>query len=650
MVLGCFDYPLNLHRTDMECCAQLTYSPSTVENQYETLTATMLGCSNKRKLSDTDCNEPRSKISSTRNDILDNRKSFSMTGQRSSQTNKARNYDVKTVKRQAQTKKKKIDMTLDWLEKNYVICDGVCLARCILYSHYLDFCNKSNIEPACAATFGKTIRHKFPLLTTRRLGTRGHSKYHYYGIGIRETSIYYNSVFAGKGLTRFSPALKHETESSADGVGQYPRNCMRRFLDEFPDASQFSETGEIPRETVQDFLSYYKGYCERIINAAGTRSFDLIPSIHLGCWEGFASQYLGILNNVVIIDLIALCDILLHESLTDLLLPAACNNMTEIELLEVRNVGKQWEGWVKASLVGCPEQLSVKKSLIAQQFGQSLVRQTSFVNLSRTVRAIMEDRATVTPMLRDIENIDLKSMGSQAFYANTESEDQDTDLNSELIKELKDLLNKRANVDMFVEWLDNVVDQKVIKPSKQNGRSMKKRAQDFLLKWSFFGARVMHTLTINNAVSFNSFHYLRMLMDEYILFAVETQFNNEKRQEFRNLVAKHIKHTKSPSTSNAVLTYPTTSPIYPDEGLRGRKAWEQPWPSEAYSSNMPLGYTSVDVTTKSSLPTALKENDSYYTTDTQGQDYAADYSVMPYASEYGMYSYNMQPRPYVNLF
>ncbi|XP_078492382.1 uncharacterized protein LOC100183450 [Ciona intestinalis] len=258
----------------------------------------------------------------------------------------------------------------------------------------------------------------------------------------------------------------------------------------------------------------------------------------------------------------------------------------------------------------------------------------------------MEDRATVTPMLRDIENIDLKSMGSQAFYANTESEDQDTDLNSELIKELKELLNKRANVDMFVEWLDNVVDQKVIKPSKQNGRSMKKRAQDFLLKWSFFGARVMHTLTINNAVSFNSFHYLRMLMDEYILFAVETQFNNEKRQEFRNLVAKHIKHTKTPTTSNAVLTYPTTSPIYPDEVLpRGRKAWEQPWSAEPYSSNMPLGYTSVDVTTKSSLPTALKENESYYTTDTQGQDYAADYSVMPYSSEYGMYSYNMQPRP-----
>ena len=39
-------------------------------------------------------------------------------------------------------------------------------------------------------------------------------------------------------------------------------------------------------------------------------------------------------------------------------------------------------------------------------------------------------------------------------------------------------------------------------PSKQNGKIFKKRAQAYLLKWSFFGARVMHNLTLNNAQSF----------------------------------------------------------------------------------------------------------------------------------------------------
>ena len=43
------------------------------------------------------------------------------------------------------------------LEENYCICEGVCLPRCILYAHYLDFCRRESLEPACAATFGKVM-------------------------------------------------------------------------------------------------------------------------------------------------------------------------------------------------------------------------------------------------------------------------------------------------------------------------------------------------------------------------------------------------------------------------------------------------------------------------------------------------------------
>jgi len=47
------------------------------------------------------------------------------------------------------------------LEENYVMCEGVCLPRCILYAHYLDFCRRHNVDAACAATFGKVIIYLF---------------------------------------------------------------------------------------------------------------------------------------------------------------------------------------------------------------------------------------------------------------------------------------------------------------------------------------------------------------------------------------------------------------------------------------------------------------------------------------------------------
>lgn len=40
-----------------------------------------------------------------------------------------------------------------------------------------------------------------------------------------------------------------------------------------------------------------------------------------------------------------------------------------------------------------------------------------------------------------------------------------------------------------------------------------------------------------------SFHLIRMLLDEYILLAMETQFNNDKEQELQNLLDKYMKNT-----------------------------------------------------------------------------------------------------------
>ncbi|KAL8186441.1 UNVERIFIED_CONTAM: DNA-binding protein rfx6 [Gekko kuhli] len=61
----------------------------------------------------------------------------------------------KTITQIMKDKKKQTQLTLQWLEENYIVCEGVCLPRCILYAHYLDFCRKEKLEPACAATFGK---------------------------------------------------------------------------------------------------------------------------------------------------------------------------------------------------------------------------------------------------------------------------------------------------------------------------------------------------------------------------------------------------------------------------------------------------------------------------------------------------------------
>ncbi|KAG7280369.1 LOW QUALITY PROTEIN: hypothetical protein CRUP_022197 [Coryphaenoides rupestris] len=388
------------------------------------------------------------------------------------------------------------------MEDNYIVCEGVCLPRCILYAHYLDFCSKEKLDPACAATFGKTIRQKFPLLTTRRLGTRGHSK-------------------------KYSLSSKTGT-----------------LLPDFPSAQHLLLQGN-----VDTLIMMYKTHCQCILDNAINVNFEEIQNFLLHFWQGMPDHLLPLLENSVIMDIFCVCDSILYKVLTDVLIPATMQEMPESLLADIRNFAKHWEHWLTSSLENLPECLAAKKLPIAHRFVSSLKRQSSFLHLAQIARPALFDQAVVNSMVTDIDKVELSTISSQPLLTiPTAGEYADTDVYSEydsiaVFQELKDLLKNNATVESFIEWLDTVVEQKVIKPGKQTSRSVKRRAQDFLLRWSFFGARVMHSLTLNNACSFGSFHLIRMLLDEYILLALETQFNKEQEQNLQHLLDRYLRNT-----------------------------------------------------------------------------------------------------------
>uniref|UniRef100_A0A3B4B7Y4 DNA-binding protein RFX6 n=1 Tax=Periophthalmus magnuspinnatus TaxID=409849 RepID=A0A3B4B7Y4_9GOBI len=516
----------------------------------------------------------------------------------------------KTISQIIKDKKKQTHLTLQWLEENYIVCEGVCLPRCILYAHYLDFCRKEKLEPACAATFGKTIRQKFPLLTTRRLGTRGHSKYHYYGIGIKESSAYYHSVYSGKGLTRFSGSkLKNEggftrkySLSSKTGT----------LLPDFPSAQHLLLQGNISREKVDTLIMMYKTHCQCILDNAINVNFEEIQNFLLHFWQGMPDHLLPLLENDVIVDIFCVCDSILYKVLTDVLIPATMQEMPESLLADIRNFAKHWEHWLASSLENLPECLAAKKLPIARRFVSSLKRQTSFLHLAQIARPALFDQAVVTGMVLDIDSVDLNNISSQPLLSVSCHGDQDQEIYSEydsvsVFQELKELLRKNATVESFIEWLDSVLEHKVIKPGKQSGRSVKKRAQDFLLRWSFFGARVMHNLTLNNASSFGSFHLIRMLLDEYILLALETQFNNDHEQELRNLLDKYMKNADASkaafmaSPSSCFLANRNKANSISDQSVKNESLVDQSYVFAVTSQQQPTADTNIYLGTEPSV-------------------------------------------------
>nr|KAG5689471.1 hypothetical protein BaRGS_021018 [Batillaria attramentaria] len=240
-----------------------------------------------------------------------------------------------------------------------------------------------------------------------------------------------------------------------------------------------------------------------------------------------------------------------------------------------------------------------------------------------------------------------------------------------VLREFKELLRKQATVEAFTEWLDLVVEQKVIKcefkPSKQNGRSFKKRAQEYLLKWSFFGARVMHNLTLNNAQSFASFHLIRMLLDEYVLLAVESQLHCEKEQELQALLEKHMKPGQQSDYSphNYLANYPhshhtsafrsqrppptLTSPPQPPppyvmkNDLETFSYPDQPFPADPYSYSAYMGQPSAYPTSTVSLTSAVHQHGTLGE-DLLGMDVAGMMGAEPDMASYS----DPRPLPSIN--
>ncbi|CAD5211382.1 unnamed protein product [Bursaphelenchus okinawaensis] len=147
--------------------------------------------------------------------------------------------------------------TLDWLNEHYEQYEGSSLPRCTLYEHYQKHCQESGLEPVNAASFGKLIRSVFKGLRTRRLGTRGNSKYHYNGIRIKLSSPLndhvsaeeYNRMHPNSGQPR-APRRLTNAASSNRSSSSASSNSYQHKID-----PSFNERGQFPNEMAYDPLT-----------------------------------------------------------------------------------------------------------------------------------------------------------------------------------------------------------------------------------------------------------------------------------------------------------------------------------------------------------------------------------------------------------
>ncbi|XP_063787194.1 MHC class II regulatory factor RFX1 isoform X5 [Pseudophryne corroboree] len=451
--------------------------------------------------------------------------------------------------------------TVQWLLDNYETAEGVSLPRSTLYCHYLLHCQEQKLEPVNAASFGKLIRSVFMGLRTRRLGTRGNSKYHYYGLRIKASSPLLRLMEDQQHLAmrqqpfsqkqRMKPIQKMEGMSNGVGGALQPSSGLsdissqvqqyQQFLDAsrtLPEFADIDIQGKplpdgITLTNIKAFQLLYREHCEAIVDVVVNLQFTLVETLWKTFWRFSQTQHS---DNTVDDEaekrlpkdcLVVLskyepllkwsrdCDHLLYQGLVEMLIPDVLRPIPSALTQAIRNFAKSLESWLTSAMMNIPEEMVRIKVGAASAFAQTLRRYTSLNHLAQAARAVLQNTAQINQMLSDLNRVDFTNVQEQASWV-CRCADR---VVQRLEQDFKLTLQQQSSLEQWAVWLDGVVSQ-VLKPYQGNP-GFSKAAKLFLLKWSFYSSMVIRDLTLRSAASFGSFHLIRLLYDEYMYYLVE---------------------------------------------------------------------------------------------------------------------------------
>ncbi|ETE70304.1 Transcription factor RFX4, partial [Ophiophagus hannah] len=357
--------------------------------------------------------------------------------------------------------------------------------------------------PSTCTTWISIIRQQFPQLTTRRLGTRGQSKYHYYGIAVKESSQYYDVMYSKKGAAWVNETGKKEVIKQT--VAYSPRSKLGTLLPEFPNVKDLNLPASLPEEKVQSFLLHF--------------------------WQGMPPHMLPVLGSSTVVNIVGVCDSILYKAISGVLMPTVLQALPDSLTQVIRKFAKQLDEWLKVALHDLPENLRNIKFELSRRFSQILRRQTSLNHLCQASRTVIHSADITFQMLEDWRNVDLNSITKQTLYTMEDSQEEHRKLIIQLYQEFDHLLEEQSPIESYIEWLDSMVDRCVVKVAAKRPGYLKKVAPQFLLMWSCFGTRVIRDMTLHSAPSFGSFHLIHLMFDDYVLYLLESLHCQERANE-----------------------------------------------------------------------------------------------------------------------
>ncbi|XP_062504663.1 transcription factor RFX4-like isoform X2 [Corticium candelabrum] len=408
----------------------------------------------------------------------------------------------KTRERQGKTNEPPPEIT-QWIEENYEVCKGSHVARETVYSQYCHFCQTRGHVAVNSASFGKIMHQHFKgYLKTRRLGTRGQSKYHYEGVQIKEDSEYFGKVESFKSLA----GEKKEIGTKGKPGATSPGFNVGSLLPSFPNAKDLDLTPEL-KSTVETFIMMYRTHCQRILIAVSRANFDDVHSFLLHFWQGLPDHLQSLLELDLVTDIVGYCDCLLSKVIIAILIASPLQALPDSLTTVIRQFSCQFQKWLDTALSGVPAKMLKQKKVVAKEFCKSLRRQTALTELCQSVRNIVRSRELISQMISDWKELDLNSLVSQCLWTIFEKTDScQVPFKTAYIclDQFQCLLENQLPLEKYAQWIETLMMEFTVMRKRTTDMTSEDTSREFLLKLSFCTAALIKDLTLHSSPSFGS--------------------------------------------------------------------------------------------------------------------------------------------------
>ncbi|GME87594.1 unnamed protein product [Ambrosiozyma monospora] len=304
--------------------------------------------------------------------------------------------------------------------------NAVC-PRNRIFGKYVSLCKENGVSPLCNASFGKLVKLVFPNLTTRRLGTRGYSRYHYCGIKLIDDHDYEDDLESESPVTMASHTPTSSITSQTTHMSTQPSRPEDNFLASSLD-SQFypllkDQSIEFVPPSIEAFIHLYPTELQRtaktvsiVYSGSCKDTFYCVRYMKIrSLLEGLSNfkfneseEVSKILSQPQIVPWITECDSKMYKAIIKLMTKIAFQNVPETVMYSMTNFVNGLVDTINEMQI--PEHIRQAKIKAAKNFIQVCNRLVKLTSLSSGLAQKKSEPLIRSRMMEGWLKVDLRKV------------------------------------------------------------------------------------------------------------------------------------------------------------------------------------------------------------------------------------------------